>query len=45
MDSFGSQFYSKAMECLKTLRQESINVIFHFFFNYSFLAIEIGGKL
>ena len=26
MDSFGSQFYSKAMECLKVLREESVKV-------------------
>ena len=26
MDSFGSQFYSKAMECLKVLRDESVKV-------------------
>ena len=26
-DSFGSQFYSKAMECLKVLREESVKVL------------------
>ena len=29
MDSFGSQFYGKAMECLKVLREESVKVSVH----------------
>ena len=33
MDSFGTQFYNKAMECLKALRSESVRVsVFLFWF-------------
>lgn len=30
MDSFGTQFYSKAMDCLKVLREQSIKVISYY---------------
>ena len=32
MDSFGAQFYPKAVDCLKTLRQQCIKVRCHYSF-------------
>lgn len=40
-DSFGPQFYGKALDCLKALRQQSIKVTWWHFFILQVFNIKV----